>query len=619
MSETTRRKSEKISNWLVRNMECIAAILLTLWCLLPVAMSAYDLLMNALGRFPTDTMLLAEGGHVGYINYNMALEAYYHMFVILGIPTLLFAIMSVLLCHVRVFNRDSIRRMPWFYLLLALLVWSVISTLQARDIQIALMGHYYGRDGLFSYFIYAGVFLCASMIRDERYRRRLLRLYGGVVCYLALIMIVQEATRSSFLDHSFPSFRAVVFNQFNHFGYVLCMGVLALAGLWLYDREVGRVARALYLAGFMLLVYALMLNDTFGAYLATLAALPVIYLFYARSGRRAGAAELLPAILFVLMSVLNTLGLLPGTNALLANLTTFGFDLKNVVEGSEEAARAGTGRLTLWRDTIQRIGQRPIFGFGPEGFWGEYAITNNDSTHNEYLRIAGFLGIPALLMYLGALVTLARHHWKAIRRLSPMVLCVAGVTVVYLFSACFGNPLFNTVPYFWMFYGLTTADGFDPPLLAPELVDIEGQMGRRTNKKRLAVICVVGALVLAAAFGGIAVLSANEEKSDELADLQGMRMAEMTALVYDRNEDAEDGVYWFDMANVALLPGDEPKPEAYGRGTSRDGNAKEGFDIEYGADYAYDGAKDYRDKIIQITLTTDANGEAKVELEWAEG
>lgn len=619
MREAVNRETGTGVRRAVRNMERMAGILLALWCLLPIAMSAYDLIANALGLFPSDAELLAEGFHIGYINYNRGLAAYYHAFLYIGIPTLLFAILSLLICRPRVFSRDAIRNMPWFYLLLALLIWSIISTLQARDIQRALLGKSYGRDGLFSYFIYGGVFLCASMIRSEKHRRRILRLYGGVVCYLALLMIVQEATRSSFLDHSFPSFRAVVFNQFNHFGYILCMGVLAFAGLWMYDREVGKVLRALYLVGFALLLYALLLNDTFGSYLATLVALPVIYLFYARSGREVRRADWLPAILFVLISALNILNLLPGTNSLLWNLTHFGLDLKNVALGREEAAYAGTGRFTLWKDTLVRIGQRPIFGFGPEGFWGEYAITNNDSTHNEYLRIAGFLGIPALLMYLGALVTLARHHWKAMRQLSPMVLAVAGVTVVYLISAFFGNPLFNTVPYFWMFYGLTTADGVNPPLLAPELAGIESRIEAKTNKKRLAVIIAIGVLLVAAVSVAANHLANKTEKADELSDLQCMRGAELMAELYFKDDALTGGVYWFDAGSYALLSGDEAKPSPYGKGTRRNGNAFEGFAAEYGADYAYDGSVDYRGKIIQLTVTTDENGELNTEITWVEG
>ena len=74
--------------------------------------------------------------------------------------------------------------------------------------------------------------------------------------------------------------------------------------------------------------------------------------------------------------------------------------------------------------------------------------------------MAGYLGIPGLLLYLGALISLAAARWKNLTELEPMVLAVSGVMIVYLMSACFGNPMFNTFPFFWMFYGLAAGPLF---------------------------------------------------------------------------------------------------------------------------------------------------------------
>ena len=449
--------------------ERLTFLLLFLWCILPILISFVLYTVGLLGAFPAAADLKKAGFQIGYLNYNITIEVYYKLFQVLGFVTFLYVVFHLLLSRKRLLKMTVLKSNPWVYLLLGLLLCTIASTVLSYDPFFAFFGGEYVHDGLLSYFIYTNIFLCASMIRKEKYRRYLLRVFTAVVSYLAIIMIIQELTRSPFLDYCFPSFRAVVFNQFNHFGYVLCMGILAFLGLYLHDKTAGRKLKITYMVGFCLLVFALLINDTFGAYLATAVAIPVVYIFYAKNGNKLRIKAFLPLIAFILVSALNILNVLPGSATLSKNLTQFGTDVKNVATGSEQAASAGTGRFTLWKDTLKRISEHPFFGYGPEGFYGRNAITNDDRPHNEYLLIAGYHGIPALIFYLSALITLAVHHWKRLKELDPLVVAVAGVTVGYLFSACFGNPVFNTVPFFWMFLGLTTATNEKtPPLICLE-------------------------------------------------------------------------------------------------------------------------------------------------------
>ena len=97
------------------------------------------------------------------------------------------------------------------------------------------------------------------------------------------------------------------------------------------------------------------------------------------------------------------------------------------------------------------IPDRPIFGYGPEGLTGDYAAAVGvDRPHNELIQYAVFLGIPALLMYLSALITLFVRQWRNMKQLSGLTIVAAGVVVGYVTSSLFGNTMFNTVPYYWM-------------------------------------------------------------------------------------------------------------------------------------------------------------------------
>ena len=274
-----KSKSAGAVRWFIARSEQIACILLCLWCLLPVFMSGYDLIMGALGCFPTQDQF-GESLQLGRIVYNVALNTYYKAFCALGLVTLLFAALSLALCWPRVWEKGSVRKRPWFYLLALLLLWAVVSAILAEDPVFAVLGGNYMHVGLVSYFIFAGLFLCASMISSAQYRRFLLWIFCAVLSWLSALMLLQE-TGIPFLDYCFPARHAVVFSNSNHFAYLLCMGISASAGLFLFDREKGMLRRILSLAVFCLQTVTLLYNGTFGADLGALfgliATIPILF------------------------------------------------------------------------------------------------------------------------------------------------------------------------------------------------------------------------------------------------------------------------------------------------------------------------------------------------------
>jgi hypothetical protein len=156
----------------------------------------------------------------------------------------------------------------------------------------------------------ASLFVCATTIKQDRHRLIVVRLFCTVISFLSVLMIIQEGGAYG-LDVFFPSNFAVVFNQFNHFGYVLCMAILGFAGLYLFDRNAKTITRIVYVFGCALTTYTLLVNDTFGAYLAACVATLFLYVLYARAGNRFTVADWLPALAIVLLSCINIIGYLP--------------------------------------------------------------------------------------------------------------------------------------------------------------------------------------------------------------------------------------------------------------------------------------------------------------------
>jgi len=591
--------------------EGVAYGLLLTWCLLPAAVSIIYLITGALGKFPTEEQLLSLGMVLGDINYISAIRIYQTLFFILGALTVLYALLCLALCRREVFSRESLRQRPWYYFFACLLAWAAISSFVSDYFYHAFLGGSYVRDGLASYFIYAALFLCASVIRREKQRRQILRCFAGVMSYLALIMLLQETAGNHFLSYVFPSRRATVFNQFNHFGYMLCMAFACVTGLFFHDRRDGKNTHWVYAALALYLACALIVNNTFGAILAAVLSVPVILIFYICSGKKLNwkiAALVLALIVLVLVCYF---AISSGKNNLADNFSQLWRDLVKIANDADDAGSAGTGRLQLWRDTLQRISERPVFGFGPEGFFGKNAITDEARPHNEYLQIAGYLGIPALVLYLAALMTLAVNRMRRLKKLSPMVIVACGMTAAYLISAFVGNPVYNSAPYFWLFLGLTTGVcAGEKPLLCPESAEESSEKGA-VHFTRLGLLACV--LLCAAA-----ALSLRGERSRELEDLRTMQAAENAAKKFIEPSTVRDSAayYWYDKKKGYLYPAFMAPPEPYGVGGINAGGGSVVFWQENGYIYKYEENVDYSDKLIVVAVAANPSDELQVAVTW---
>lgn len=569
-----------------------------LWCLSPVFMTVYCLIMGVLGKFTTvEEASVQLGMTVTSFNNLNALAAYQAAFYVIGCIALLLAVLCIVKCRKTVFSVEAARHSPWLAVFAVLFVWSVVCTLVSDSPWLQFLGGSYMRDGLSSYFMYAAFFLCASMIKDDKEKTKLLTLFTGVVSYLCIIMFLQESG-IPFFKYCFPAKRAAVFNNLNHFGYVLCMSLSAITGLYLYSDS-SRGIKRLLLAEFTFQIVTLLYNDTFGAYVAVLFTLPLIYIFCARSGRKITAESLAPVSIFAIVSAVNGSGVIPGFSALNANLRQFSLDIFGIASNSPRSGEAGSNRMQLWRDTIERIKQRPVFGFGPEGFYGDNEISGGLSPHNEYLQIAGYLGIPGLILYLTVLLSIFVHHWKKIKQLSPMTLAVSGAVVAYLISACFGNPVFNTYPFFWMFLGLTVACNDETYIWIPDEKSTTESKEKNTKK----TVILAFAIILAALVTAYFCITRFTEKENERLDLMNMRCAKVDAQVLLKNGELKGkNTFLYDSALFELVPADENIPSPYGAGTNRKGGAVKGYIKSYGETPDYDETKDYRSSIIRVTI-----------------
>ena len=453
---------------------CLAAFwLLMLLCLTPLISALYLVIASA--SEPLFVFALFDAYHL-HIAMNMALGML--AFVVL-------VAWAVLQC--RTFGiRNAGKALfahKWALPLIALIVWVSLCTLiNCTSLEAAFMGDEYRLEGILSLLAFAGFAGCALIISDPKRKRALLFAFWIVSIIMAFLYIAQIANIGVLANLNSTTF-CVIFGQMNHHGYYLGMGILASAGLFVYEKHPAlKVAAALTV---VLLTVCLIINTSLGSFIAAAFALAFLAVIALVRDGRGKLLAVVPLALFLVVSFGNVAGLnyragVANIGAVItgqelasaessssgASSTTGGnigslfTDIGKIASGAEDVGTAGTGRMALWMGSVQLIGQSPVVGYGMEHggpLLYELVRTDSDRAHNEVLQWGLYGGVPAMLLYVAGLAMLAVRQLRRLRQLEPLAVIAIACCAEYLCSSLFGVVMITTAPYFWMFVGFAAA------------------------------------------------------------------------------------------------------------------------------------------------------------------
>lgn len=359
------------------------------------------------------------------------------------------ALLAVVLYVVKDIRAHRTSLKLWDIALLIMLLWATVSAVCSPVRQVALLGTLYRNDGLYSYVVYAALYILARRLESNEHRRLIVRGYVLTISLISLMSVSQVIWGVPAQSMHIALYAGSLAN-INHYAYLLCMAVAAAAGLVFIEKRFTHKLIALFLMGFNM--WALLVNTTMGSFLAAL--LGAVFLTVVMLVRDKHLWREAAAVIVMLLSVNLTMELTTGciSDNFLASFT--GIDISE--GGIEIEDSAGSSRIGLWRQAVQYIGERPILGFGPEGLHERYYADgfNNDRPHNEYLQHAVFLGIPGAVCYLTALISLFTFNIRRTRKLELLQLGIGSVIFTYCASAFFGNTMYYSVIYYFMMLGL---------------------------------------------------------------------------------------------------------------------------------------------------------------------
>lgn len=343
---------------------------------------------------------------------------------------------------------DQNRAFVFFAAFIALMI---ISTAVNGFTELSLYGSAYRKEGLCGYISYFVYFLLAYIISDKK----LVKSISHISCICSAAVSSMHIADHAFFGHYKPrGIDTIAFENTNHLGYYLTVSFVIAAVLAVTEKKA--VCKIIYSICSGLNVIALLISDTLGSELSAAISTVFIVIVYTLCSGRFKLISILPAVIFVFMSVLGFFTSDHINKSIKLNYYQLINDTIALTDGVEEAEHStGVERIVLWDNTLRYICEKPFLGFSADAT-GE-RLENDagiDRCHCEYLNYAVAYGIPAAALYVSGVFTVylrGLFRRKKLNQYNIIGLCAA---FAYLVSAAVGNTMYYTAPFLFIMLGL---------------------------------------------------------------------------------------------------------------------------------------------------------------------
>lgn len=331
------------------------------------------------------------------------------------------------------------------------LLFASISTVLSADIARAWIGHSYRYTGLTTYLFCAVLFFLAGQFQSPGKIVQVM-VFGAVA--VSAIALLQYFGVDLFYYSDYVIFERGkggygTMGNANWFG-TYAVFILPAALILFITRRKG-----LWLGCAAVIFAGLLVSLTRGAWLACAVSLIIIFIFCRKNEKQRKLLFIAIAVLVVVALIL-----LPTRNWLIYR-TAFSIP-DQLAAASRLEDRAASGRIYIWKETLNRFMENWAFGIGPDHLQIKTPsgrIVNK--AHNIYLEIAATMGIFALLSYL-AFISFFLRRWKNIDDfLFFIMICT------YLVQGFSNNDVIMVMPLFWIVLGLSYAQRDISSRIAP--------------------------------------------------------------------------------------------------------------------------------------------------------
>ena len=359
---------------------------------------------------------------------------------------LLTIILFIIRKHLDGIKLKQIFKHPAILLFILLAIWSFITTCINGFTDYALNGTFYRNESIFSFLRYYLIYFMCGVITTKKQRNFLLHL----LIYSSMILVVFDLLNYiNIFDEKFSILWSSVFYNTNHYGYYLTLVCLVSMSYFLLEDH-----NLKYLLIFCFNFFVLLFNNTFGSYLGVIAGLLFAFLISFKI-RQLNRRKMLTMFIIIILSTISVRILNPISAG---NFISLFSDVNDVLLEDENSMNAGSGRWRLWTYTVDELNQHPINylkGFRIEGLSDQMMKdTQENRPHNEFLQQVEFFGLPALILYVSAILFIYLRANKYYQSLNLPIIVTLIASFGYLFQSGLGNTMFYTSPFFFSILGM---------------------------------------------------------------------------------------------------------------------------------------------------------------------
>lgn len=331
----------------------------------------------------------------------------------------------------------------WDFCFLVLFLLSVLSVAVAHDKTEAINGDWFRQNGIRAYVVYLSLYIAGKNINTEKYKR-LMFWTISIASTLQSVMIYKGYVNDT-------GRYAGIFGNSNHCGYFMTMAICTMMGLIVTEKSI--IAKCIMTVIYAFNIMCLILNNTFGCYLAVMAGIVFfVILSVIKNGKNNLIMYIQVIFVFVVISIVTDMH----TGIVSNNFNVTGSDIVKVADKNKDAGNAGTGRWKLWKHSLKIVKDKPLLGCGPENI--QYEPGYVDESHNEFIQIAAEHGIPACLFYMAGLIALLIRKIKNLKKEDDYTIALGSIVFAYIISSLFGVMMFYTAVFYYTFLGMVSKD-----------------------------------------------------------------------------------------------------------------------------------------------------------------
>jgi len=341
--------------------------------------------------------------------------------------------------------------------LMVLVLIATLACLLAKNKFEAFFGSENRLEGLITYIGYIGFFLAGTNLKYNEKTKKIANSFLITATLIAVITLLRTDLTYKMLNiprdiHYY--FYQGTFCHFNHFGYYLLIANTCATFMFIYANNIKE--KLLYFIISAILLYTLVINDTFGVYLAYILVL-LITLIINIIKKTKRKEIFIATMMFIIISAI-TYRYDYNIHIVSRNFSELLNDTQKITntENIEDIYSVGTSRGKLWISAVKYISKKPLTGYGFDNIKYEYRNDNIDETrtHNLILEQATNIGIIGMIIYMYIILSIIIKKIIIFNKIDNLTFLALLTTIGYLASSMFGNSTFYISPYFYIFLGI---------------------------------------------------------------------------------------------------------------------------------------------------------------------